>query len=256
MSAGLMQKQLFLCSNMDELKTQKDNIVKTVRNSGYALVRNLFDAASLREKLKTVFHYANTMQHRGTTGVLPQEIRTNMSKWSIGGHSASQANIARLMLTIYNPLFQPDQFQLHADFEKLIAVRDILANRTPLGDDQLLPTHFNACRLQLYPAGGGFMGKHTDSRGVTTLQETGHQENYIQLVLLLTQKEKDFHSGCAFVSHNNVILDSEESSLTGDVLVYDGMTDHGVADIDSDSPLNLQNLKGRVVALATIYNNR
>lgn len=256
MSTGIIQNQLFLCQNIDEIKKYRTDIVDTVRTQGYALIRNVFDRVLIREKLKTVMHYANTATHRATTGVTSAEIRANMSKWSIGGNSNSQADIARFMLTIYNPLFESDLFDLHSEFKKLIEVRDVLADRAILNDSILLPIHFNACRIQLYPAGGGFMGKHIDSRGVSTLREITNQDSYIQLVLLLTQKGIDFHSGGAFVIQDDTVIDSELNSVSGDILVYDGLTNHGVADIDSSSPLDIHNLQGRAVALATIYNKK
>jgi len=246
----------YICESLIDLKQKQAQILQTVQQEGYALIRGLFDRKRIRQSLTTLYNHVNQPEnHLATQGVTPQKIRENTSKWSIGGHSPSQEGISRFMLIQYNPLFQVDMLGLHGAFQQLIQVRDSLANRATLTDEQLLPTHFNACRVQIYPAGGGFMSGHVDSRAVINLADATQQENsqYIQLVLLLTEKGSDYQHGGAFVEKSGIKIDSETRSLSGDVLVYDGSTYHGVDDIDAHMPINLQDLKGRAVALATIY---
>ncbi len=48
-----------------------------------------------------------------------------------------------------------------------------------------------------YPAGGGFMGAHEDTRAAKNLPP--EQRVYIQLVLLLTERGTDYQTGGAFV---------------------------------------------------------
>jgi len=179
-------------------------------------------------------------------------VRTNSSKWSIGASSNSQEGIARFMLTIYNPLTCADIFRMHTHFRKLIKVRDILAMREDtFFDDRLPPRLFNATRIQIYPRGGGFMTAHRDMRAAENLK--GLSGSYIQLVLLLTEKNRDYSSGGAYIHRNNELVDTEIDSLTGDVLAYDGKSMHGVDDIDPNSLFRASDLSGRAVALATIY---
>jgi hypothetical protein len=175
-----------------------------------------------------------------------------MTKWSIGGHSQSQAGLPRFMLTLYNPLWEKDTWGLHSHFRKLVEVRDALAGRDTLTDEVLAPNRYNGCRVQIYPAGGGFMGSHVDSRAASSLEGTGH-EAYIQMVLLLTERGEDYQSGGAFVVSDGKTIDSEAEGLTGDLLVYDGNTNHGVADIDARLAFESTNLRGRAVALATVF---
>ncbi|MDF2690491.1 MAG: hypothetical protein K0S29_346 [Gammaproteobacteria bacterium] len=250
-----MSPQIFLCQDLQKLKNERNSIIKNVQENGYALIRGLYHAEEIRQKLSKVFEYSNQHSHRASQGVAPEDIRKNISKWSIGGTSTSQTGIFRFMLTIYNPLFEQDIFGLHPIFKKLIAIRDTLGDRNLLSDDVLLPTHFNACRIQVYPAGGGFMSAHVDSRAVTNFHELKEDsKTYIQLVLLLTQKGLDYTSGGAFVKTDSGLVDSEANSLSGDILVYDGATNHGVSDIDPQLSFEEKNLRGRAVALATIYN--
>ncbi len=242
---------MYKIGSIDELASMRGRIVDEVSSRGFTSIRGLIDSKEIASCLAKVKEYANGSKHLGSSGVSPAQIRTNMSKWSIGGQSTSQSGLPRFMLTIYNPLFEEDKFGLHKHFETLIALRDSLAGRPVQSDEILRPARFNACRLQLYPAGGGFMGAHTDSRAAENLQEGSGP--YIQLVMLLTEKGSDYHQGGAFVTKDGQAIDTEQGSQAGDILVYDGSTMHGVSDIDPTSPLETASLGGRVVALATIY---
>src|SRR5262249_37601740 len=198
-----------------------------------------------------VYRYANSAEHRPSTGVAADEIRRNVSKWSIGGRR-DQDGIPRCAVVVYNPLSDRDIFGLHSYFECIIEVRDRLAGREILRDSVLLPDRFNACRVQIYPAGGGFLGEHRDLRGQSNLPEG----LYLELLLLLTQRGVDYQKGGGSVRYNGVKVDSEAGSRRGDVVVYDGATIHGVADIDPGLAFDATNLRGRAVAMATIYDNR
>lgn len=96
------------------------------------------------------------------------------------------------------------------------------------------------------------MTAHRDSRAAENLK--GLSDSYIQLVLLLTEKGADYRQGGAYIRRGRDAIDTEAGSLAGDVLVYDGNTLHGVEDIDPDLPFTPSDLRGRAVALATIYN--
>jgi hypothetical protein len=132
-------------------------------------------------------------------------------------------------------------FSLHDVFRRIIEIRDVLAGRELLTDEKLEPNGWNGCRLQIYPAGGGFLGAHRDTRGLSNMESTAlNPDDFIQLVVLLTERGTDYQTGGAF-------------NITGDVLVYDGATIHGVADIDSDVPFRADDLRGRAVLLGTIF---
>lgn len=243
-------REIFECSGADQVRSRSADITRAVSTTGFATIRGLFDRETIRSKLPSLFAYANGNSHRASAGVPPEDIRTNMTKWSIGGHSVSQAGLPRFMVTVYNPLWETDHLGLRSDFEKIIEVRDILAKREMQTDEALAPNRFNGCRVQIYPAGGGFMGKHVDSRAQSNLPDGAA---YIQMVLLLTERGTDYTRGGAFVESGNRDVDSEEGSQSGDLLIYDGASNHGVADIDSHLPFVADDLRGRAVALATVY---
>jgi hypothetical protein len=237
-----------------EVGAQRAEILQHVSRSSFVVIRGLFDRESVRAKSRSVYHFANTAQRLASAGVAPEAVQRNIVKWSIGGHSTTQSGLPRMMATVYNPLFAEDLHKLHGDFRKIIEVRDALADRGVLTDERLSPDRWNGCRVQIYPSGGGFMGAHLDSRGVGNLpRSTGA---FIQLLLLLTERGTDYHTGGAFVERDGKRIDSEADTLSGDVVVYDGATVHGVADIDPTAVFNAADLRGRAVALATIYDKR
>jgi hypothetical protein len=245
---------LFQCNSIEELKTNIPAVIACVRERGFASLRGLFGRDEIRACRAAVYDYANRGPHLATAGVSRETVRTNMSKWSIGSQSAMQAGISRSMLTVNNPMFCADRFGLRKHFRQLIVVRDLLAERNePLFDENLPPPLFNGTRVQIYPKGGGFMTAHRDTRAEESL--SGVSGNYMQLVMLLSERGTDYRTGGAFVVNDSgTVIDTEKNSLSGDVLVYDGNTLHGVMDIDSAQPLTTSDLAGRAVALVTVYN--
>jgi hypothetical protein len=98
------------------------------------------------------------------------------------------------------------------------------------------------------------MSAHKDSTAVSTFNASS-DGLFLQPLLLLTQRGKDFESGGAFyvddLGKRHFI---EEATISGDIVVYDETIIHGVGDIDSNLPLDLNSCRGRIVALTTIYN--
>jgi hypothetical protein len=111
--------------------------------------------------------------------------------------------------------------------------------------------YWTCSRLQQYPAGGGFMVPHRDMYAQAASAETGLA--YYQVLLELTEKGRDFIDGGAYVDLDEERVSYEEHCRTGDVIVYDGRSIHGVADIDPLRPLDLQSLSGRVVGMASLF---
>jgi hypothetical protein len=241
-----MGNELFVCNHVEDLTAVREPIAETVRHCGYAVLRGLCDEQRIRNSLTAIYRYANSGQHRPSVGLSQLDIRKNTSKWSI---RSPQHGPARLALVIYNPLFDGDLFGLHEAFSQIIQVRDTIAGRKVLRDADLLPDRFNACRIQIYPAGGGFIAEHRDDKGASNLPIGP----YVEVILLLTQKGLDYRSGGAFVSLNGKLIDPEAGAKRGDLLIYDASTVHGVSEVDSDEPFDTANLRGRAVAVASVY---
>ncbi len=240
--------------SVEDLQNQLTSVVNRVREKNYALLRGLFNRNEIRDCRKLIYESANHRTHLASAGVDREMVRKNISKWSIGSQSATQTGISRCMLTLHNPLFCDDIFKMRAPFRTLIMVRDVLAQRDePLFDEKLRPPLFNGARIQIYPKGGGFMTAHRDTRAEENLK--GVSDAYFQLILLVSERGTDYQSGGAFViDKNGAVIDTEKATLSGDVLVYDGNTMHGVLDIDPTQPFTTSDLAGRAVALVTVYN--
>jgi hypothetical protein len=73
------------------------------------------------------------------------------------------------------------------------------------------------------------------------------------VLLELTEKGRDFIEGGAYVDLDEERVSYEDHCQTGDVIVYDGRSIHGVADIDPMLPLDLQRLSGRIVGMASLF---
>jgi hypothetical protein len=244
-------------TSIEDFQAQRSSIINQVRTESRSVVRGLFSRDELRERILDVYGTVNGDNGRlPSAGVAPEAIRGNVTKWSIGGHSTTQTGLARFMVSVYNPLFADDVFSLHPVFRRIIEIRDALADREVLTDEKLAPHGWNGCRLQIYPAGGGFLGAHRDTRGISNMDAAAPTEEFLQLVVLLTERGTDYSVGGAFNITDGETIDVEEGTQTGDVLIYDGATIHGVADIDPTVPFRADDLRGRAVLLGTIYDKR
>lgn len=247
-----VKSNIHQCSDRVSLQALAHDIRDNVRSAGYAVVRGLFEADALIAARTLLASHIATTEILSTSGVSREAIRSNVVKWSIGSNSGSQSDISRFMLTAMNPMFEPDIYGMRGVFSKLIEARDVLAGRDKVYfDNDLKAPSFNGTRIQIYPSGGGFMTEHIDKKSIEDAAYLS--KDYIQLVLLLTEKGNDFTSGGAFLRLDGKKVDVESGCLVGDVLVYDGQTLHGVDDVDAHLPLDLSRSLGRVVALATIF---
>jgi hypothetical protein len=231
----------------------REKILTSIKENHFVVLRGLVDRTSVRNKLNQIWDYACQTKHLGTSGVAPETVRRFSSKWSIGGESPMQADIARFMLTIYSPLTDVDKFGISDYFNTLIQVRDLCAGRPkPLFDEDLEKPFFNGSRIQIYPSGGGFMSAHTDSTAVNTFSAAANGV-FLQPLLLLSERGLDYESGGAFYVKEGEKVFIENGTLSGDIVVYDESIKHGVGDVDSNLPLDIQSRRGRIVALTTIY---
>lgn len=236
-------------SSVEKLMDSAENIRTNVALNGYAIVRGFFDPNTIRLFIPKIYAYLDQTEILGTTKGTQATPRSNSCKWSVGAMTGSQPGVARLMVTIYNPINQENILDFRLNFEKLIEVRDIIRNDdNSTKDSDLKDGSFNACRFQIYPEGGGFMDEHTDY-----LAQQNSELPLLQLLLFITQKKLDFFEGGAYLVHNGKTIDIESLCQTGDILIYAGHSFHGVADIDPFKSLNTQAIRGRVVALVTIY---
>lgn len=217
-------------------------------------VTGLLDRREIRaahERIARGFDPANDRKHD------PREteaVRRNFQKLVVGANSGmdTRRTLGRFLRILYNPIFAPDVFGLRDAFSRVARFRNRLYGLPDdfavAGTDDGL---FTCARIHQYPRGGGFMVPHRDlfSRLVTEESEMG----YFQVFFLLSEKGVDYREGGAYVERDDRRIPFEDSAQAGDVLVYDGRTVHGVADIDPMEPLELDRFGGRAAAFVSLF---
>lgn len=240
--------------HLEQLDVRQTEIQHELRENSFVLLRGLVSRQQARAVLQNLWKFVDSQDFVATGAGSRDLVRSNSVKWSVGGSSASQSNLARVMATVYNPLNADDVIGAHSLFRSLILVRELCVGRSvPLEDGNLPDGFFNATRVQIYPKGGGFMGAHVDSSAKATFSRTGAAD-FLQPLVLLTERGTDFEQGGAYVmSSEGVVQDIEALAQSGDIVLYDERSTHGVADIDPMEVFASGPLRGRAVALATIY---
>lgn len=231
-----------------------DSIRSTLSAHTIVRVRGLFDRDAIRAalaRLAAAFDPAADRKHdpRDTDAV-----RRNFQKLQVGANSGvgSRRTLGRFMRVIYNPIFADDLYGLREHFVRLAQFRNALFNLpTDFAVHGTADGYWTCARIQQYPRGGGFMVPHRDMYSQVATADAGL--GYFQPLLLLTEKGVDFHEGGAYVDIGDERLFYEDACHSGDVVVYDGRSMHGVADIDPLEPLDLAHFTGRAVAMATMF---
>ena len=217
-------------------------------------VRGLFDREQLRARLAEIaadFDVKNDRRHdpRDTDAV-----RRNFQKLQIGANSGvnTRRTLGRFLRILYNPIFAEDVYGLRSAFVTLARFRNGLYGLPPEhavhGTDD---GFFTCARLHQYPRGGGFMVPHRDHFSQVVTVDAGLA--YYQPFLILSEKGRDYQEGGAYIDREGERILYEGSCLTGDVVVYDGRTIHGVADVDPLAALDLDRFSGRVAAFASLF---
>ena len=231
-----------------------EDIRRAVAACGLARIRGLFDRSELRAALSRIVREFDAGWDERHDPRDTDAVRRNFQKLQVGANSGvgSRRTLGRFMRVFYNPIFADDIYGLRRHFVRLARLRNLLYGLPidfAVGGTE--DGYWTCARLQQYPAGGGFMVPHRDMYAQAAAAEAGL--SYFQLLLQLTEKGVDFFEGGAYVDLGDDRFMYEEHCLTGDVIVYDGRSVHGVADIDPLQPLDLHRFSGRAVAMASLF---
>lgn len=231
----------------------RDGVLKSLSEGSFACIRGLFSKNELLDVLNRASKEFDKFPISPSMGESRNDIRNNFCKLNLGGASLRYNNYPRFFKTFYNPTWEKDIFGMRQSFQKLIMLRNkIYGVETGYALDKIEENGlFSATRLQQYPSGGGFFSTHRD----TTLLDVAEEKNinFFQLILVISEKGKHFQSGGAYLDKNSQRYMLEDQVKTGDVLIYDGSSLHGVEEIDPHQPLKLAGIEGRIVALASLY---
>ena len=231
-----------------------DALHRALAEHSIVRIRGLFDRAEIlaaKQALSARFDAAQDRRHdpRDT-----EAIRNNFQKLQIGANSglSTRRTLGRFLRILYNPIFAEDVLGLRAHFIRLAELRNRLYGLRPDYAVSTTEDGFWTCaRVHQYPRGGGFMVPHRDmySRAATVNAELG----YYQPFLLLSEKGTDYQEGGAYIDLGEERVHYEGACLAGDVIVYDGRTVHGVADVDPLEPLDLAHFTGRMAAFVSLF---
>ncbi len=203
-----------------------------------------------KEAFKKNFSAAND---HPSVGEDPQDLRSNFQKLSVGGAQGYGVYRPRCIRTIYNPLWAEDTYLMRENFRILARTRNILYGLpVDFAVDTVDDEMWTAARIHHYPKGGGFLVSHKDNVVPRMQEERGYPAFY-QLILVMTKKGVDFQEGGGFMVLNDQRYYFESACEYGDIVVYDGRTEHGVGDIDPQEVFRHDSPEGRIVAFATLY---
>jgi plasmid stabilization system protein ParE len=246
-----MTDALFTVSTPDML--DNDALFRSIHDNSYAVIRGLFSKEEMRHAVADIRHgFDAALDHPGM-GDVPTDVMDNFQKLIIGTGAQTNYYVPRCLRILYNPLWADDRYGMHGIFRRLAEVRNhIQGHRPNYAVDGIEDTLWTAARLQHYPAGGGFFAPHRDAISPTNTHEAGLLK-FIQILLLVTQRGEDFEHGGAYIDHHEQRIDLETTYGSGDILVYDGRSMHGVSDIDPHKLFDRQQMTGRITALVTLY---
>jgi hypothetical protein len=245
----IFQNNLIHIDTVEELNV--NIVLKSLKNAGFCCIRGLISEDEIRASRKKFFSNFNAKSDNPSSGESPRDIQRNFQKLRVGISPAKPEN-SRLVRTFFNPMWEEDIFELHGVFRRMIHLRNhILCKPATFALDSVEEGLWTASRLQHYPPGGGFMSAHRDDLVIDAASAVGLE--FLQLLLVLSQKGKDYLSGGGFIIKDNKFIDIEEETCLGDVILYDGDTVHGVDTIDPHKLLDLNTPLGRLVGFITLY---
>ena len=235
-------------------RVDAERIRATVRDHGLACVRGLLDRDKIRATRRRIAESFDPAKDRKHDPRDADAVRRNFQKLQIGANSGvnSQRTLGRFMRALFNPIFADDIYGMREHFVTLARFRNILAGQPAdyaVHDSE--DGYWTCARMLQYPRGGGFMVPHRDVYSQAAASGAGIP--YFQPVLLLSEMPHDYQEGGGYVDHDDTRFHFEEFCFAGDLIVYDGRSMHGVADVDPMADLDLQTFSGRVVALVSLY---
>lgn len=241
-------------SSLISAETIHEKIQAGLQATNVAVVRGVFSKGEVEDGLLGLREGFEIARDCATVGETTDKVMTNFQKMNIGGVFNTQIYRPRFLRAIYNPIWENDIYRLRGIFRKFASIRNIILGYHPSYaiDDIADDGSWTASRLQHYPTGGGFLVEHVDSVLASVHDWAGYKQ-FLQFMLPLTQKGRDFTRGGGYVCVNGKKVIIDDVTEPGDLVIYSGLIPHGVDEVDPHLPLNLGVDTGRVVAFANLY---
>ncbi|HEV8549168.1 MAG TPA: hypothetical protein VGQ57_09070 [Polyangiaceae bacterium] len=252
MNPAALERVIFQVESLDELDYPR--LRATLETEHLAVVRGIFERERIRALLDAIRGGFDAKRDRRHDPRDTEAVRSNFQKLQIGANSGidTRRTLGRFLRVLYNPIFADDIYGLRPCFVTLARFRNGLyglpADYAVHGFDD---GFFTCARLHQYPRGGGFMVPHRDH--FSQIATVDANLGYYQPFLMLSEKGIDYREGGAYVDVNDERWSYEHACSAGDIVVYDGRTMHGVADVDPLEPLDLTSFTGRVAAFVSLF---
>ena len=224
----------------------REDIDKEIKNNGYKIIKKFINKKKIDKLMSNIRH--NQLDDLPTI-IDKKLIFENISKLSIGD-SEGIGRPARFFRTIYINT-ENDIYESKEIFDNVIEFRNFLMKKDKNYLKNKTDNFWTGKRIQHYPIGGGFMGLHTDIISENCLEDKN--DIFYQVLLNLTEHNIDYKTGGAYLIKNNEKIYLDNKVKPGDLLIYDGNTQHGVSPIDQNEKLDLSLNKGRCILFVTIY---
>lgn len=248
-------KNIFNLKKINNINKKK--ILLSLKEYKYVILRGLFrktDVSKTLNNLKKKFNHKNDkIRPPGKYDL----IKKNYQRFMFGITGGLNKTTPRYFRVFYNPLWSKDIYNGRNIFLKLNKLQNYFYNlEENYGEEKKKrPTRhglYVASRFQQYPSGGGFLAPHIDGGAIRASKELKINLHF-NLLLVMTQKGKDYKTGGGFVVNQNKIINIDDFTKVGDVIIYSAKTVHGVLDIDPHKFPDLNSSSGRYVALTTLF---
>jgi len=231
----------------------RDAVLHALSKYSLARVRGVVDPQTIVRARARIAEHFSAARDRASLGEDPQELKDNFQKLSIGGAQGYGVYRPRCLRTLYNPIWAEDVYGMRESFRMLARVRNaVYGLHEDFAIDGIERGMWTAARIHHYPRGGGFLVSHRDNVVPIVMKRQGF-DSFYQPIMVLSRKGVDFEEGGGFVELEGERYFFETECDYGDIILYDGRTVHGVADIDPHRPFRQDSIEGRLAAFATLY---
>jgi hypothetical protein len=231
----------------------RDGVLHALSKYSLARIRGVIDPRAILAARERIASHFSAARDRASLGEDPQELKDNYQKLSIGGAQGYGVYRPRCLRTLYNPIWAEDVYGMRESFKMLARVRNVVYGlHEGFAIEGVERNLWTASRIHHYPRGGGFLVSHRDNVVPKVMKSQGF-DSFYQPIMVLSRKGIDFEEGGGFVEVEGERYFFETECQYGDVIIYDGRTVHGVADIDPHLPFRQDSIEGRLAGFATLY---
>ena len=248
---------MILANKFSDVDIKKFNQI--INDKGYVILRGFFNQKEIRNHLKVLKKQFNAKKDKSSNSGNHKEIMKNYQKVCVGSSSniklKESEKIYRFHRIIYNPIWSPDIYKLRSVFKKFCGIRNKFLNYNyDYATKKVENKIWSATRILQYPKGGGHMSCHKDF--IVRNINKKNKIKFYQFILNMSEIGKDFKSGGAYIKKNKKIIFLEKFLKSGDILVYNGSSNHGVYEVDPDNKVEISKLNGRIILMNSFYQSK